>query len=170
VDAAALALALRAAADLEQHPPQKEFLAQFPARILLERGLLPLAQEDGVVTVASSRLFDTSGLDELRLASPGLELRLVLAPSAEIARCIKSILGVGADTLQSLVSEAEDEAILGQLVQSLANGHPGNVVGRGKNIFSGQAIARSQLPLKDLLPDLFSDLDVCRNPTGAMDH
>jgi general secretion pathway protein E/type IV pilus assembly protein PilB len=98
-------------ADLEQHPPQKEFLAQFPARILLERGLLPLAREDGVVTVASSRLFDTSGLDELRLASPGMELRLVLAPSAEIARCIKSILGVGADTLQSLVSEAEDEAV-----------------------------------------------------------
>jgi general secretion pathway protein E/type IV pilus assembly protein PilB len=96
--------------DLEAHAPEKEFLTQFPARILLERSLLPLGREDGVVTVASSRLFDTSGLDELRMAS-GLEIRLALAPSAEITRCIKGLLGVGADTLQSLVSEAEDEGV-----------------------------------------------------------
>ena len=96
--------------DLEQNPPKKEFLAQFPARILLEHGLLPLGRENGIVTVASNRLFDTSGLDELRLAS-GLEFRIALAPSAEITRCIKGLLGVGADTLQSLVSEAEDEGI-----------------------------------------------------------
>jgi len=96
--------------DLEQHPPQKEFLAQFSARILLEHRLLPLRQENGIVTVATSRLFDTSGMDELRLAS-GLEFRVALAPSAEITRCIKGLLGVGADTLQSLVSEAEDEGV-----------------------------------------------------------
>jgi general secretion pathway protein E/type IV pilus assembly protein PilB len=96
--------------DLEQHPPEKEFLTQFPARILLAHGLLPLGQEDGVVTVASNRLFDTGGLDELRLAT-GLEFRVALAPSAEINRCIKGLLGVGADTLQSLVSEAEVEGV-----------------------------------------------------------
>ena len=96
--------------DLEEHPPKKEFLSQFPARILLEHRLLPLWQDDGIVTVASNRLFDTSGIDELRLAS-GLEFRVVLAPSAEITRCIKGLLGVGADTLQSLVSEAEDEGV-----------------------------------------------------------
>ncbi|MCX5655806.1 MAG: GspE/PulE family protein [Planctomycetota bacterium] len=96
--------------DLEKHPPEKEFLSKFPARILLQHGLLPLWQEDGIVTVATNRLFDTSGLDELRLAS-GLEFRVALAPSAEISRCIKGLLGVGADTLQSLVSEAEDEGV-----------------------------------------------------------
>jgi len=36
---------------------------------------------------------------------------VALAPSAEIDRCIKSLLGVGADTLQSLVSEAEEAAV-----------------------------------------------------------
>jgi type II secretion system protein E len=95
---------------LDADLPAKEWLTRFPARILLERGLLPLAQTDGVVTVASSRLFDTGGLDELRLAT-GLEFRLALAPSADITRCIKSLLGVGADTLQSLVSEAADEGV-----------------------------------------------------------
>jgi general secretion pathway protein E/type IV pilus assembly protein PilB len=96
--------------DLEARAPEKEFLTQFPARVLLEHALLPLWQEDGVVLVASSKLFDTSGIDELCLAS-GLEFRVALAPSAEIDRCIKSLLGVGADTLQSLVSEAEEAAV-----------------------------------------------------------
>jgi len=96
--------------DLETSPPRQEFLAQFPTRILMAHRLLPVSQQDGVVTVASSRLFDTSGLEELRMAC-GLELRLALAPSAEIARCINALLGVGADTLQSLVSEADEEGV-----------------------------------------------------------
>jgi len=97
-------------ADLDANPPEKAFLAKFPARILLTHRLLPLKQDNGSVTVAFSRLFDTTGLDELRLAC-GLEVQLVLAPSAEITRCINSLLGVGADTLQSLVSEAEADGV-----------------------------------------------------------
>jgi type II secretion system protein E len=96
--------------DLEASPPDKEFLAQFPARILMTHRLLPVSQENGVVTVVSNRLFDTSGLDELRMAC-GLEVRPALAPSAEIGRCINALLGVGADTLQSLVSEAEADGV-----------------------------------------------------------
>ena len=96
--------------DLETTPPEKEFLARFPVRILMTHRLLPVSQEDGVVTVAGNRLFDTSGLDELRMAC-GLEVRRALAPSSEIARCISSLLGVGADTLQSLVSEAVESGV-----------------------------------------------------------
>jgi len=96
--------------DLEASPPDKELLAQFPARILMTHRLVPVSQEDGVVTVASNRLFDTSGLDELRMAC-GLEVRPALAPSSEIGRCINALLGVGADTLQSLVSEAEENGV-----------------------------------------------------------
>ncbi len=93
-------------ADLEAGHPDRAFLAQFPARVLLAHRLLPLSQTNGVVTVATNRLFDTSGLDELRMAC-GLDVRPALAPSAEINRWISTLLGVGADTLQSLVSEAE---------------------------------------------------------------
>ena len=96
--------------DLAAHPPTKEFVAQFPARLLLTHQLLPLSQEDGVVLVVSSNLFDTNGLDELRLAC-GCEVRLAMAPSQEIGQCITKLLGVGADTLQSLVSEAADAGI-----------------------------------------------------------
>ncbi len=96
--------------DLEASPPDREFLAQFPARILMAHRLLPVSQDDGVVTVAMNRLFDTSGLDELRMAC-GRQVRRALAPSAEISRCINALLGVGADTLQSLVSEAEADGV-----------------------------------------------------------
>ena len=96
--------------DLETNPPTREFLKQFPARILLAHRLVPLSRDNGAVVVASNKLFDTSGLDELRMAS-GQEVRLALACSSEIGRCIAALLGVGADTLQSLVSEAADAEV-----------------------------------------------------------
>jgi general secretion pathway protein E/type IV pilus assembly protein PilB len=96
--------------NLEQIVPAKEFVGQFPARLLMQYQLLPLREDMGVVMVATSRLFDEVALDELRLVS-GRDVRLVLATSEELQRCLKSLLGVGADTLQTLVSEAEEEAV-----------------------------------------------------------
>lgn len=96
--------------DLESHKPEKIFLADFPTRILLEHHLLPIAMRGDKMLVATSRIFDTTGLDELRI-NTGKELLPALAPRAEIDRCIKSLLGVGADTLQSLVLEASHSPI-----------------------------------------------------------
>ena len=62
--------------ELETINPSKEFLAEFPVRVLLERHMIPLSEDDGVTSVAMSRVFDTTGLDELRLvlrAAPGGE-------------------------------------------------------------------------------------------------
>lgn len=94
--------------NLENRRPSRDFLARFPARILLEHRLLPLEEaEDGTVLVATTRLFDTTGLDELRLVS-GNECQPALAAGSEIERCLRQCLGVGADTVQSLVSDAEN--------------------------------------------------------------
>ncbi len=87
--------------DLETVTPPKELLAAFPARILLERQLVPLEDRGHFITVATSHVFDHAGLDELRLLT-GRECRPVLAPATEIERCIKRLLGIGADTLQSM--------------------------------------------------------------------
>jgi general secretion pathway protein E/type IV pilus assembly protein PilB len=76
----------------------------------MAHALLPLREENGTVLVASSKVFDTTGLEELRLAC-GRQVQLVVAPAGEIDRCLKSLLGVGADTLQSLVSEAADSGV-----------------------------------------------------------
>jgi len=107
--------------DLEKdgvkYAPAKELVEKFPARILIDRRLMPLSPNgdgngDSSVAIVTSRVFDHTGLDELRLAT-GLEVHPVLAPATEIDRFIKKYLGVGADTLQSmgLAAAAEEEGV-----------------------------------------------------------
>lgn len=93
--------------DVKGRHPSKDFLSQFPAKILLKRQILPLQNDDGSITVVTSIISDTSGIDELRLAT-GRDFSPALAPSKEILECIKSSLGVGADTVQSMVTEVGD--------------------------------------------------------------
>src|SRR4051812_49203815 len=96
---------------LEQSPPAKEFLASFPARILLRHHLLPIEERDGMTIVATSRITDMAALDELRLAS-GRDIVPALAASTEIDRTLKKVLGVGADTLQTLNAEGADLQVI----------------------------------------------------------
>ena len=91
--------------ELEGRTFSKEFLSQFPARLLLDRHIMPVESETGELLAATSDPFDTSAVDELCLAT-GHDFQVALAPLAEIDRCIKRYLGVGADTVQSMISEA----------------------------------------------------------------
>ena len=98
--------------DAEKFVPPKELLAKFPARILLDRRLMPLWEKEDGVAIVTSRIFDHTGLDELRLAT-GLDVHPVLAPAVEIDRFIKKYLGVGADTLQSMgLTDDDDVTVL----------------------------------------------------------
>src|SRR5215208_2022158 len=94
--------------ELEPLTLTKEFLGKFPARLLIQHKILPIEEKNGVVLVATSKLFDLTPLDELRLAC-GRDVRPVLAPGNEIDRCMKRFLGVGADTLQTLVSDQQGD-------------------------------------------------------------
>ena len=95
---------------LEDVQTDKELLSLFPARILLKEELLPLRRTDGVVEVATARLFAPQGLDALKTLT-GLRLQPVLAPREAIQREMKKRLGVGADTIDTL-----DEATSFQVV------------------------------------------------------
>ncbi|HNY77149.1 MAG: type II secretion system ATPase GspE [Sedimentisphaerales bacterium] len=88
----------------------KEFLSRFPARVLLDKHVMPVENGDGRVLVVTSNPFDTSAIDELRLAT-GQDFQVGLAPLADIDRCIKQHLGVGADTVQSMLSEAGENGL-----------------------------------------------------------
>jgi general secretion pathway protein E/type IV pilus assembly protein PilB len=90
--------------NLEDIEPDRQLLSLFPARILLKEELLPLRRLNGVVEVATSRLFATRGLDSLKTLT-GLNLKPVLASSETIQRELKKRLGVGADTLGTLHDE-----------------------------------------------------------------
>jgi general secretion pathway protein E/type IV pilus assembly protein PilB len=91
--------------ELHKYSFSKEFLAQFPARVLLDKHVIPLDGNNGVLLTVMSNPFDTSAIDELRLAT-GKDFQIALAPLADIDECIKQYLGVGADTVQTMISEA----------------------------------------------------------------
>lgn len=99
-------------ATLEDIQTDKELLSLFPARILLKEELLPLRRINGVVEVATGRLFAPQGLDALKTLT-GLRLQPVLAPREAIQREMKKRLGVGADTIDTL-----DEAASFQVVDN----------------------------------------------------
>ena len=94
--------------ELETCTFSKEFLSQFPARVLLDKHVIPLDSGNGDLLTVTSNPFDTSAIDELRLAT-GKDFQIALAPLADIDRCIKQYLGVGADTVQSMISEAGED-------------------------------------------------------------
>jgi len=95
--------------ELENQSVSKEFLAQFPAKILLDRHILPLQYEQGLVAVTNDP-FDGTGIDELRLAT-GKDFDVALSPLQDIERCLKRLLGVGADTVQSMISQARENGL-----------------------------------------------------------
>lgn len=95
---------------LDEVEPDKEILSLFPARLLLKEELLPLRRVNGHVEIATSRLFNTSGLDALKTVT-GLKLQPVLAPTEAIQREMKKRLGVGADTIDTLGEEASLQVV-----------------------------------------------------------
>ncbi len=95
---------------LDDVDPDRQLLSLFPARILLKEELLPLKRVNGVVEVATSRLFATQGLDALKTLT-GLSLKPVLASGEAIQREIKRRLGVGADTIDTLGEEASLQVV-----------------------------------------------------------
>jgi general secretion pathway protein E/type IV pilus assembly protein PilB len=96
--------------DLDDIEPDRQLLAQFPARLLLKEEALPLRRAGDVVETATARLYATEAFDMLRSAT-GLRLRPVLAPGATIARTMKKWLGVGADTLDTLDEQSPIQVI-----------------------------------------------------------
>ena len=91
--------------DLHDFAPDMALIAEFPIRLLLQYELLPLRRDGDGIEIAGSYLFDSRGIDALRLAV-GERLTPVLAPANAICSCIKAHLGVGADTINALEPSA----------------------------------------------------------------
>jgi general secretion pathway protein E/type IV pilus assembly protein PilB len=100
--------------DLTDAAPSAELLGGFPAKLLMKHELLPLRRVEDKIELAVGRLFDVGGIDALRAAT-GENFTLVVAPGQTILKIINQRLGVGAETLDSLIideriSILEDES------------------------------------------------------------
>lgn len=95
--------------DLGAIEKDHKYISSFPAAILLERQIVPVCK-DGIDYAIVSDPFNTVGVDELRVVS-GIDFEIALAGSVEIGRYTKEVMGLGADTVQSMFEEARESGI-----------------------------------------------------------
>ncbi len=101
--------------DLAETPVDLSLLKDFPPKLLHRQALFPVRRDNGSLIVATADPFDLYPLDELS-ASTGLTVVPVLASRVEIAKLIKTHLGVGSETVSSLVSQSDDNVeLLGEI-------------------------------------------------------
>src|SRR5262245_41689934 len=101
--------------DLAETDVDLSLLKDFPPKLLHRQAIFPVRRENGSLIVATADPFDLYPLDELS-ASTGLTVIPVLASRTEIAKLIKTHLGVGSETVSSLVSQTDDNVeLLGEI-------------------------------------------------------
>ncbi len=94
--------------DLSEADIDFGLLKDFPQKLIHRQALFPIQRHNGTITVATSDPFDLYPLDELG-AITGLQVEPVLASSNEIARLIKTHLGVGSETIDGLMAAKNAE-------------------------------------------------------------
>jgi type II secretion system protein E len=85
-------------------------LDDFPIRLVHRHGVFPLSRSEGVIRLLISDPFDVQAIDAVSSAL-GLTVSPVLALPYEVATLIKAHLGVGAQTLDGLIAQADDEEV-----------------------------------------------------------
>jgi general secretion pathway protein E/type IV pilus assembly protein PilB len=85
-------------------------LQDFPSKFIHREALFPIRRSNGTLVVATSNPFNLYPLDELSIAT-GLTVVPVLATREEIAKRIKTHLGVGSETIDLLLAQNGDERI-----------------------------------------------------------
>ena len=99
-------------ADLSDISIDQHTLRSLPLKIVYRKRLVPIARQNGTVTVATSDPFDLYVFDEVKLLT-GLNVQPVLAPREDIEKLIKTHYGLGGDTLDELVGDEEGLEIVG---------------------------------------------------------
>ncbi len=100
--------------DLTQVTVEPETLSAMPLKLVHRRTLMPLARQNGTLTVAIGNPLDVYALDELQTLT-GLAIHPVLASPREITRLIKTHFGVGGETVTAMVQERGDVELLEDL-------------------------------------------------------
>ncbi|MCA9201252.1 MAG: type II/IV secretion system protein, partial [Planctomycetales bacterium] len=85
-------------------------LQQFPQKLIYRDSLFPVARENGSLKVATSDPFNLYSIDEACSAT-GLDVIPVLAARHEIAKLIKTHLGVGSETIEGLMKQKADDGV-----------------------------------------------------------
>ncbi|MGI9494649.1 MAG: GspE/PulE family protein [Mariniblastus sp.] len=96
--------------DLRTADVDLSLLEDFPLKIIYRQVLFPVSRENGTIVVATSDPLDFYPLDEIS-AAMGLAVEPVLAEQSEIAKLIKTHLGVGGETIGGLIEQRNEDGI-----------------------------------------------------------
>ncbi|MFN9344149.1 MAG: GspE/PulE family protein, partial [Planctomycetota bacterium] len=96
--------------DLREEKVDLGLLSSFPQKIIYREALFPVSRQNGSITVATSDPYNFYPLDEISAAT-GLAVVPVLADRVEIARLIKTHLGVGGETIEGLIEQKAEEGV-----------------------------------------------------------
>ncbi|MDO8749331.1 MAG: type II secretion system ATPase GspE [Candidatus Omnitrophota bacterium] len=88
-----------------------DVISKVPAKFATHYKLIPISLEGNVISLAVTDPLDIHTLDDLRLLL-GFEIKPVLAGEKDILEAIRRYYGVGADTLEQIVSEKSSEIAL----------------------------------------------------------
>ncbi|HOP76861.1 MAG TPA: GspE/PulE family protein [Thermogutta sp.] len=104
--------------DLSEATIDPSILKNFPVKFIYRESLFPIREENGRLLVATSDPFNLYPLDELATAT-GKTVVPVLASQAEIAKLIKTYLGVGGETIEELMAQGEEEESAVELLDEI---------------------------------------------------
>ncbi len=94
--------------DLTKVQVEPNALVGVPQKLVHRRNILPIARENGTLTVATGDPYDAYALDELATMT-GLDVRPVLGSPREINRLLRQHFGVGGDTVTALMQDQPDK-------------------------------------------------------------
>ena len=94
--------------DLSTVKIDRALLKTFPVRLIHRYNVFPIRQEDERLTLAIANPFDLHAVDSVGAAT-GLCVEPVVAPREELAAVIKMHLGVGAETIDGLLAQQDEE-------------------------------------------------------------
>src|SRR5690606_25590954 len=98
-------------ADLSDVSLDAGLVSRFPVRLIHRHGVFPLRMTNGTLELAVADPFDTQAVDAVG-AAMGVGVVPVLVAAKELAALIKSQFGVGAETLDGMLAQTqEDESV-----------------------------------------------------------
>jgi general secretion pathway protein E/type IV pilus assembly protein PilB len=86
----------------------RNLLKEFPLKLIHRHSVYPLRRHENTVFLATSNPFDLHGVDAVAAAT-GLSVAPVIMLPDELAMLIKAQLGVGAETIDDLLAQADDQ-------------------------------------------------------------
>lgn len=97
--------------DIPNHDIDEEILEEFPPKIIHRYTVFPIGKtENGSLIIATKDPFDVNSLDQIA-AECGQSIDVAVAAPAELTKLIKSHFGVGAETVEGLIAQKEDDGL-----------------------------------------------------------